>query len=53
MTECYLVDLKFSDHEEILNFNLFKARYESQVKPLVGLAKSQGFESNWRYESVA
>jgi hypothetical protein len=50
--ECYLVDLKFEDYSEILDFSSFKSKYQSQVMPLIALAESQGFESQWRYQKI-
>ena len=47
--ESYLVDLGFSSGEELLNFEILKKQYEIKFKPLIALAVSQGFASNWKY----
>jgi hypothetical protein len=47
----YLVDLGFSDKEELLSFEKLKRQYEIKFKPLVALAISQGFEPDWRYRA--
>ncbi|QZZ19850.1 hypothetical protein J5X98_21450 [Leptothermofonsia sichuanensis E412] len=47
--ESYLVDLGFSNKEELLNFESLRKQYEIKFKPLIALAVSQGFEPNWRY----
>jgi len=51
--ECYLVDLKFENYDEILDFSSFKSKYQAQIIPLVSLAESQGFESRWCYQAEA
>ncbi|WP_460194379.1 HNH endonuclease domain-containing protein [Thermosynechococcus sp. FA-CM-4201] len=47
--ESYLVDLGFSSKEELLNFESLKRQYKIKFMPLIALAVSQGFNSNWRY----
>lgn len=47
--ESYLVDLGFSNKEELLNFESLRKQYETKFKPLIALAVSQGFDPNWRY----
>lgn len=47
--ESYLVDLGFSNKEELLIFERLKKQYEIKFKPLITLAISQGFEPDWRY----
>lgn len=47
--ESYLVDLGFSNKEELLNLEKLRRQYEIKFIPLIALAVSQGFKSNWRY----
>jgi hypothetical protein len=47
--ESYLVDLGFSDKEDLLNLESLRNQYELKLKPLIALAVSQGFNSDWKY----
>lgn len=48
-TENYLLDLKISQAEDLLNLELLSNIYNRQFEPLISLAKIQGFNDNWTY----
>ncbi|MGI0480867.1 HNH endonuclease domain-containing protein [Geminocystis sp. CENA526] len=48
-TENYLLDLKISQTEDLLNLELLTNIYNRQFEPLISLAKIQGFNDNWTY----
>jgi hypothetical protein len=48
-TENYLLDLKVSQTEDLLNLELLTNIYNRQFEPLISLAKIQGFNDNWIY----
>ncbi|BAQ67042.1 HNH endonuclease domain-containing protein [Geminocystis sp. NIES-3709] len=48
-TENYLLDLKISHIEDLLNLETLTNIYNRQFEPLISLAKIQGFNDNWTY----
>jgi hypothetical protein len=49
--ESYIVDLGFSNKNDLLSFEKFRKQYELKFQPLIALAVSQGFENDWIYNS--
>lgn len=50
VTEAYLADLKVKDRDDLLNLEILKSAYETVLNPLMALARSQGFATEWEYE---
>lgn len=48
-TENYLLDLKISHPEDLLNFELLTNIYNLHFQPLISIAKIHGFNDNWTY----
>ncbi|MGB5636379.1 MAG: HNH endonuclease domain-containing protein [Waterburya sp.] len=49
--EDYIVELKVSQADDLLNFEVFHNAYQATLKPLVSLASIQGFKQNWIYQN--
>jgi hypothetical protein len=47
--ESYIVDLGFSNTNDLLSFEQLTKQYEIKFQPLMALAISQGFEHDWTY----
>ena len=47
--EDYIAELKVSQAEDLLNFEILKNAYQATIKPLISLATIQGFQQNWIY----
>lgn len=47
--EPYLLDLRVADKNDVLDINKLTKAYESTMTPLISLAASQGFRSEWSY----
>jgi transcriptional regulator with XRE-family HTH domain len=49
--EDYIAELKVSQADDLLNFEILNNAYQATIKPLVSLATIQGFKQNWVYQS--
>jgi len=49
--EPYIIDLGFSNKNELLDLGQLRRQYSLKVQPLIALAVSQGFEHDWIYKS--
>jgi transcriptional regulator with XRE-family HTH domain len=49
--EDYIAELKVSQVDDLLNFEILNNAYQATIKPLVSLATIQGFKQNWIYQS--
>lgn len=47
--ESFITDLRLNDKHDLLDHNKLRRAYEASLKPLLELAKTLGFSSNWRY----
>ncbi|WP_069791239.1 HNH endonuclease domain-containing protein (plasmid) [Cyanobacterium sp. IPPAS B-1200] len=47
--DCYLNDLKINEPNDLLKLELLTRAYQQTFKPLISLAKIQGFSTNWNY----
>ncbi len=48
--EDYIAELKISEADDLLDFNILHNAYQATVKPLISLATIQGFQQNWIYQ---
>ena len=49
--EDYIAELKVSQADDLLNFEIINNAYQATIKPLVYLATIQGFKQNWIYQN--
>lgn len=49
--EDYIAELKISEADNLLDFNVLHNAYQATVKPLIALATIQGFQQNWIYQN--
>ena len=49
--EDYIAELKVTQADDLLNFDILYKAYQSTVKPLVSLATIQGFKADWSYQN--
>jgi len=49
--EDYIAELKVTQTDDLLNFDVLYKAYQSTVKPLVSLASIQGFKADWSYQN--
>lgn len=50
--ESYIADLRIGDAADLLNPARLRRAYEANLKPQIELAKTLGFQANWRYRSA-
>ncbi|MDY6781782.1 MAG: HNH endonuclease domain-containing protein [Cyanobacteriota bacterium] len=50
VTESYLVDLKVSSRDDLLNLEALRNAYQTVLIPLMALAENQGFATEWKYK---
>ncbi len=48
-TDAYIADLKISSWSDLLEIEILRAAYLNNIQPLLSLASSQGFSSNWTF----
>jgi hypothetical protein len=48
-TEAFISDLKISNFDNLLNFEILTNAYNTTLNPLISLATNQGFSANWFY----
>ncbi len=48
-TDAYIADLKISSWADLLEIETLRAAYLNNFQPLLSLASSQGFSSNWTF----
>ena len=49
--ESYIIDLGFSDKDDLLDLEKLRKQYKLRLPSLIALAVSQGFESDWKYNT--
>ena len=49
--EDYIAELKVSQADDLLNFDILNNAYQATLQPLVSLASIQGFKQNWIYQN--
>ena len=49
--EDYIAELKVSQADDLLNFEILNNAYQATIKPLISLATIQGFKQNWIYQN--
>ena len=49
--EDYIAELKVSQADDLLNFDILNNAYQATLQPLVSLASIQGFKQNWIYHN--
>lgn len=47
--ECFMNDLRLEQEADLLNYDRLGAAYEATLRPLLEIAKRQGFSSGWIY----
>jgi hypothetical protein len=50
LVEPFLADLRVGDLNDLLNYDKLKHAFEATLKPQLELAKTLGFQPNWRYK---
>jgi len=48
--DSYINELKLNNNQDLLNLEKLRSAYEATIKPLVSLARIQGFMSGWFYK---
>ncbi|MDJ0746186.1 MAG: HNH endonuclease domain-containing protein [Xenococcaceae cyanobacterium MO_167.B27] len=51
LAEDYIAELKVTQPDDLLNFDILYNAYQSTVKPLLSLATIQGFKADWSYQN--
>ncbi|MGK7882297.1 MAG: HNH endonuclease domain-containing protein [Crocosphaera sp.] len=50
--ESYIADLKVDNADDLLDLEIITKAYENTIFPLISLANTQGFSSNWIYSNT-